>query len=142
MIQVAWVPGWYELDQAIEVGHNYEFAFWRVIPEDLRGPETLVLYNTLWRPEDAVVASGTIANINHRELGQIQKIDTRGLDYTFVLVDGTELLVNAEEQPGRLFERAGASWVAAKRVVSNWRCVVEFKSLSEPTPASTMTRRR
>ena len=100
-----------------------------------RGPEALVLYNTLCQPEDTVVASGTITSIRHSELGQVQKVDTRGLDYTITLTDGTKLLVNAEEEPGRLYERGEGGWVVSRRVVSNWRFVVEFESLSEPSSA-------
>lgn len=131
----AWVPGWYELDQPLEVGLTADFAFWRVVPEELAGPEPLVFYNTLWHPEDAVVARGTISRIRHPVLGDVRKVDTRGLDYTITLADGTELLVNAEEEPGKLFERAGEKWVESSRVVSNWRFVVQFETLSEPRPA-------
>src|SRR5262249_53570327 len=90
MTFAAWVPGWYELDPPLEVGLTDEFAFWRVVPDHLRGPESLVLYNTLWHPEDALVARGTIAGIRHPELGAVRKVDTRGLDYTITLADGTE----------------------------------------------------
>lgn len=135
MVEVAWVPGWYELDPPLEVGLSGEFAFWRVIPEHLRGPESLVLYNDLWHPEDAVVASGTIAAIRHSDLGEVRKVDTRGLDYTITLADGSELLVNAEEEPGNLHERDGDQWQASSRSVCDWRFVVVFESLSEPRPA-------
>jgi hypothetical protein len=102
-----------------------EFAFWRVIPDHIRGPEPLVLYNTLWHPEDAVVVCGTIAAIRHPELGAVTKVNTRGLDYTITLADGTELRVEAEETPGLCYERD----------VSDWRFVVEFESLSKRGPA-------
>jgi hypothetical protein len=125
MEAVAWVPGWYELDPPLEVGLSAEFAFWRVVPDHLRGPERLVLYNALWHPEDSVVARGTIAAIRHPELGAVRKVDTHGMDYTLTLLDGTELLVNAEEEPGKLFERAGEQWRESARVVSDWRFVVE-----------------
>jgi hypothetical protein len=134
MEAVAWVPGWYELDPPLEVGQSDEFAFWRVMPDHLRGLERLVLYNALWHPEDAVVASGRIVAIRHPELGAVRKVDTRGLDYTLTLADGTELLVNAEEEPGRLYERVGDNWTESPRAVSDWRFVVEFESLSEPRP--------
>jgi hypothetical protein len=94
-----------------------------------------VLYNTLWRPEEAVLARGTIAAIRHPELGTIRKVDTCGLDYTITFADGTELTVNAEEEPGKLFERDGEGWRESSRVVSDWRFVVAFESLSEPRPA-------
>jgi hypothetical protein len=135
MEAVAWVPGWYELDPPLAVGGTGEFAFWRTVPDDLQGPERLVLYNTLWHPEDAVVARGKIAAIWHPELGAIHNVNTGGLDYTITLADGTELLVNAEEEPGKLFERAGNQWQESSRVVSAWRFIVEFESLSEPRPA-------
>lgn len=135
MERVAWVPGWYELDPPLEVGLTDEFAFWRLVPAPLRGPERLVLYNTLWHPEDALVARGTIAAIRHPELGEVRKVDTRGLDYTITLTDGTKLLVNAEEEPGKLFEWVGEQWVESSRVATTWRFVVEFESLSEVRPA-------
>lgn len=131
----AWVPGWYELDPPLEVGMNDDFVFWRTVPEHLRGPEPLVLYNTLWHPQDAMVARGTIAAIRHPTLGDVQKVDTRGLSYTITLVVGTELIVEAEEEPGTLYERAGDQWVRVARQVADWRFIVEFLVLAEPTPA-------
>jgi len=29
----AWIPGWYELDQPLEVGIDDEFVFWRLVPD-------------------------------------------------------------------------------------------------------------
>lgn len=89
------------------------------------------MYNTLWRPEDAVVAFGTISKIRHPELGRVRRVDATGLDYTIILDDGTELFVNAEEEPGRLWERTGRT----VREVSDWRFVVEFSALAELMPA-------
>jgi hypothetical protein len=88
MKRAAWVPGWYELDPPLSVGLSSEFAFWRVVPDNLVGPEALVVYNTLWHPEDAIVCSGTIAAIYHPVFGAVQMIDTRGLDYTITLNNG------------------------------------------------------
>jgi hypothetical protein len=135
MKRAAWVPGWYELDPPLSVGLSSEFAFWRVVPDNLVGPEALVVYNTLWHPEDAIVCSGTIAAIYHPVFGAVQMIDTRGIDYTITLNNGTQLLVNAEEQPGKLFERANGNWTESSRLVSDWRFVIEFESLTEPRPA-------
>jgi hypothetical protein len=136
MVRAAWVPGWYALDQPLAVGLRDEFAFWRIVPEDLRGgPEPLVFYNTLWGSEDALIGSGTIVAISNAELGEIRKVDTESepLDYLIHLADGTTLEVNAEEEPGRLFE--GSEW--SSRIVNDWRLSVEFDSLSElrPLPA-------
>src|SRR5262249_13748015 len=120
MTTAVWIPGWYELDPPLEVGLTDDFAFWRLAPDYLCEQEPLVLYNTLWHPEDALIARGTIAGICHPDLGAIRKVDTRGLDYTIILADNTELLVNAEEQPGKLFERDGSQWIESARVIDNW----------------------
>jgi hypothetical protein len=134
MERVAWVPGWYELDPPLEVGAEREFAFWRAIPNHLLGAERLVLYNTLRRPEEALDAHGRITAIHHPALGDVSRVDTRGLDYTITLADGTKLLVNAEEEPGKLFHRAGDRWAESSLVVEDWRFVVEFESLSQLRP--------
>ena len=131
MVVAAWIPGWYELDQPLEVGFTGEFVFWKVVPDHLRCSERLVFYNTIWHAGDGVFASGKIVGIRHHELGEVRKIDTCGLDYTITLVDGTELLVNAEEEPGKLFEGRLGNWKESKKVIEDWRCEVAFESLSE-----------
>lgn len=142
MERVAWIPGWYELDLYLEVGLEDEFAFWRVVPEYLRGPEELVLYNDLHKPEDELFASGKIVGIRHPELGQIRKVDTFGLDYTITLADGIEIVVNAEEEPGKLFEGKPGAWFESNRVVSQWRFAVDFESLSTFAPERRRKRKR
>ena len=114
MVRVAWVPGWYELDPQLAVGLEAEFAFWRHVPEHLCGLEEFVLYNYLRHPEDELFASGKITAIRHPELGEIRKVDTCGLDYTITLADGTEIVVNAEEDPGKMFEGKPGAWVESK----------------------------
>ena len=59
MVRVTWVPGWYELDPHLEVGLEDEFAFWRVVPEHLRGSEELFLYN------DSMITGLTHAYYKH-----------------------------------------------------------------------------
>jgi hypothetical protein len=132
MVRATWVPGWYGLDQPLAVGLTDEFAFWRILPEDLRGaPEGLVFYNTLWKPDDALMGNGTIMAISNPELGEIREVDTRpSLDYAIRLADGTTLQVDAEEEPGRLYE--GSTW--SSRVVNDWGLAVEFDALSELHP--------
>ena len=128
--EAAWVPGWHELDQSLEVGMSGEFFFWRVAPEGLQVPQALVFYNALWNPEEMVAATGAITEIRHPVLGALRKVDTIGLDYTFVLADGRELEVNAEEEPGKLYEREGKP----NPGVHDWGLVVEFRSLTELKP--------
>jgi hypothetical protein len=97
-------------------GEQAEFTF-------LRGPngkpaEPLKFFNTLWRPEAAVAVVATVLRISHPTLGDLRAVRTDGLDYAFVLVDGTELVVNAEEEPGKLVDASGSSTSAA--TPDNW----------------------
>jgi hypothetical protein len=134
MEHAAWVPGWYGLDQPLAVGLTGEFTFWRDPPEDPRGgPERLVFYNTLLGSGEALIGSGSVVAISHAELGEIREVDTwsEPFEYAFHLADGTTLEVNAEEEPGRLYE--GTGW--SSRIVKDWRLSVELDSLSELRPA-------
>jgi hypothetical protein len=140
MIRALWIPGWYELDPHLEVGFDDEFAFWRVVSDNLSAISSWVFYNTIWEQGQGIFATGKITAIRHPELGEIRKIDTRGLDYTITLADGVEQLVNAEEEPGKTYERQHGDWVASSRSISDWQFEVIFESLSEPT--SERTRRR
>jgi hypothetical protein len=101
----------------------------------------LALYNTLWCPDDVLLACGTIVAISHTDLGEIREVDTRGLDYTIHLADGTTLCVNAEEEPGTLYEPTEEksprlAWARSSRVVDDWRFVVKFNSLDPLTSPS------
>ena len=141
MERAAWVAGWYELDQSLEVGLEAEFVFWRIVPDSLRRPERLVFYNDIWHPEKGVFAQGKIAAIRHPELGEIRKVDTRGLDYKITLLDGTLLAVNAEEDPGKIYESESGAWVQSPRAISDWSFEVEFESISETYPERRNTER-
>lgn len=44
-----------------------------------------------------------ILTINHKQLGKIKGIITIGLDYTIYLWDGRVLSVNAEKDPGKIY---------------------------------------
>jgi hypothetical protein len=72
---------------------------------------------------------GTIAAITNPELGAIREVGIPGdgLEYAILLADGTILNVEAEQEPGRIYQ-PGSGW--SSRVVSDWRCVVDFESLS------------
>jgi hypothetical protein len=123
-----WRPGWYELDQSIEVGLRAEFGF-------LADADPLVFHNTLWEPDCAVAAIGIIARITHDQLGSVRKVDARGLDYTCVLEDGRELIVNAEEEPGKLHERLDERWQPTPFQAEDWTLKVEFAELGPIGPA-------
>lgn len=134
MKKATWIPGWYELDPPLKVGNTDDFVFWRDVPEYLQGYESLVIYNTLWKPQDAQVANGTISKIYHEDFGSIKKVDTRGLDYTITLENGKEYSVNAEEDPGKLYEKVYGDYQCSNLVIKNWVFTIEFISLSVPKP--------
>ncbi len=126
--KVLWIPGWYELDQGLEVGLLDTFAFWRTTPERFNAPNSLVFFNTLGREHDIVKAFCRIKTIYHAELGDVQKIDTCGLDYTITLTSGTQFKVNAEEKPGQLVEKSGETWINSSRI-TEWQFVVEMEGM-------------
>jgi hypothetical protein len=132
-VTAEWIPGWYELGPMLEVRMTADFAFWRTPSVHILGPQPLVLYNSLWHPEQALVAWGTVTAIRHADLGDIQSVNTRGLDYTITLADGRQLVVNAEEEPGRV-----CGWVHGESPlphIVDWRFVVEFSALADRVPA-------
>jgi hypothetical protein len=134
LMRAEWRPGWYELDQSLELGATSKFAFFTPAP-DAEPDAPLLFFNTLWSARDAVVAIGTVSRITHPTLGQIRKVDARGLDYTVVLIDGRELTVNAEEEPGRLYEKTDTGWSLASTQVDSWVLSVELTDLSALHPA-------
>jgi hypothetical protein len=131
----AWVPVWYELDPPLlEVGLTEQFVFWRIVPDHLRGEEPLVLYTGL-RGQLMDVAWGTVSAIYQPELGAIRSVNTRGLDYNFLLVNGEHLVVDAEEAPGQFLEQREEKWIKSERKVYSWRFTVEFSALAKRVPA-------
>jgi hypothetical protein len=134
MTLATWIPSWYELDAPLRVGDEDDFYFWRNVPTHLCGSEALVFYNSLWRPEDVLVAHGTVVAIVHPELGSIHEVDTRGLDYTITLADGVLLKVDAEENPGLVYEFVNCVYVPSPRKVTAWRFAVNLQDLSDPAP--------
>ncbi|MCG9964707.1 hypothetical protein [Shewanella cutis] len=119
-----WIPAWYELDPSIVVGVTEEFIFHKPATN-----EALRFYSGAKKTE-AVKATGAIASIHHKVLGDIDSVDAQGLDYTIVLKDGRRLLVNAEEDPGLLYEWVDDSWQPSEMVIQDWQLEVKFASLS------------
>ncbi|SFE98990.1 hypothetical protein [Paracidovorax wautersii] len=99
----------YELDQPIEVGADRNFDFFvdphyaAAMNAPIQNDMTLVFANTLLGP--AIHTANyrcKILSITHLQLGEVQSIDTHGLDYTVKLADGRAFVVNAEEHPGKI----------------------------------------
>ena len=90
---VKWTPSWYELDETIIVGDTD----WFCITKDG------FFYNDLLRGEEKYIKL-EILNISHPVLGDIKGIITIGLDYTIYLNNGATIEVNAEEDPGKIYD--------------------------------------
>lgn len=122
-----WTPGWYELDQTLAVGDRQKFWFFETPPGDV---ETLgenidlVFYNQLDSSSNCTVRYATIDELHHPQLGQLLRVDTDGQDYIFFPVDGEEIVVNAEEEPGTI--RDGSIGV------TDWSVRARLSDVSEP----------
>ena len=124
--QAWWDVSWHELDQPLEVGARQELLFWREPPRRLDDGVRWMLHAGVWRPEEALVADCTVVAIRHPEWGEVTKADTVGLEYTLTLADGTELVVDAEEEPGLFSDRRDDLWAPSALAVHEWLFTVEL----------------
>ncbi len=127
--QVAiWTPGWYELDQTLVLGQRQKFWFFDSVPDSTvrsNGDETkLVFFNKSDTSENCVARFARIDEMHHAQLGAILRVDTEGLDYIFFPVEGEEVIVNAEEEPGRAYDFG--------QPISDWSIHVKLSDVSQP----------
>ena len=94
-MKITWSPLWYALDQPIVAGDIDYFYL----------TSDLLSFSNGFVSKDDCEIKGTILQITHPELGELKGIITMGLDYYLYLADGTELIVNAEESPGDLYDQ-------------------------------------
>ena len=121
-----WIPGWYELDQPLAVGIRDRFWFYQNPPMDFPDVESFdyVFFNQMVSSANCQVRYATIAAIDHPVVGPLLRIDTDGMDYIFYPENGNEIVVNAEEQPGKIYDPSDD--------VSDWSLVVTLEDVSEP----------
>ncbi|HMO14089.1 MAG TPA: hypothetical protein PKD64_00500 [Pirellulaceae bacterium] len=121
-----WTPGWYELDQSLEVNVTSRFWFFQSAPSDYPEVERydFVFFNQLASGSNMQVREATIVSMIHPQLGQIKKIDAGGLDYIFFRLAAPEVVVNAEEDPGTIYD--------APIIITDWSVAVELANVSEP----------
>ena len=121
--QAIWHPNWYEMDQSIAVGQFDEFDFFVNPPTTIENDGLPVFYNDDWHERCRHLydrQKKRILSIWHPVLGQIQSIDTKGLDYTFTMVNGQVLKVEAEESPGLVYSHP--------EPICDWRIYVQMES--------------
>lgn len=124
-----WTPGWYELDQPLAVGQSDRFWFYRQAPADLPDVESyeLVFFNQLSAVANCQVRTAQVESIEHPDLGSLARIDTDGLDYVFITAGGDRIVVNAEENPGTIFENP-----LSLPSIDDWSVSVVLGAISEP----------
>ncbi len=105
-----WTPGWYELDQTLVLGERQKYWFFQTPPEEFKaiGGDAanvdLVFYNQLDSTKNRLVRYAKVVEMRHPVLGELLRVDTDGLDYIFFPVEGGEVVVNAEEEPGVTYD--------------------------------------
>ena len=120
-----WTPSWYEMDQSIAVGIKSKFWFFQDRPSLQDGEEfDFVFFNQLDSVANSELRFACISEIHHEVLGPLRKIDTDGLDYIFTTVEGEDIIVNAEEEPGKTYE--------GEFEVDDWSVIVGLTEVSEP----------
>ncbi len=121
-----WTPGWYELDQSLVLGERQKYWFFQTPPDEIiptDEPVDFVFYNQLDSNKNCVVRYAKILEMSHPQLGPLLRIDTDGLDYIFFPVEGDEVVVNAEEEPGMTYDGGPE--------VKDWSVRVKLGEVSE-----------
>lgn len=125
-----WHAYWYERDRPIWVGQIDDFAFYVTPPPFVKSDGPPVF----WHYDDHLESYKQrlrILNIHHPELGQIQAIDTNGLDYTVTMKDGRMAKLEAEEQPGTVYllKNNDPRDYDTPWMLNDWRFYVEVEKL-------------
>jgi hypothetical protein len=90
-----WQAAWYELDQPIKLG--LKEIFWLTEENDV------LKFHTGFAGDKGIKEiKGEILKIKHRIIGEVSEIDAEGLSYTIKLISGQEIIVEAEESPGKI----------------------------------------
>ena len=127
MLNALWTPGWYELDQTLVLGERQKYWFYQTPPEACLGLAEdldLVFYNQLDSTQNCIVRYAKIVEMTNPDLGYLLRVDTDGLDYIFFPSDGEEVVVNAEEEPGSIYD-SGLE-------IRDWSVMVKLVEVSEP----------
>ena len=96
---IKWKPFWYEMDQTIIVGDKDSFD---ITKDENNRSFSNGFYSV--KKDSFISKNMEIVSIRHPVLGDIKGIVTIGLDYTIYLASGKVLEVNAEEQPGKIYD--------------------------------------
>lgn len=122
-----WTPSWYEMDQSIAVAMTGKFLFFQNTSsgDSYDDDVDFVFFNQLDSDTNSELRFATVAEIYHKNLGPLKKVDTDGLDYIFSPIDGDDVLVNAEEEPGKTYDD--------ELEIDDWSVEVLLVDVSSPT---------
>ncbi len=123
-VRAVWKPGWHRLDQSIEVGQRDRFWF-----DTAQGSKDVDRKLNFFNKASSVettseVRKAVVVSIAHPTLGLLNKIDTAGMDYVLTMSDGRQFIVNAEEDPGMIYDE--------EVNVDDWKVEVTLSDVSEP----------
>ncbi len=126
-----WKPGWHCNDQSLQLGQAGEFWFYAdpQTPEDsgsmAQRPPLQLFNRTVSDDHVPQLRSATVVGIEHPVLGPLAGIDTSELDYVFRTVGGDDYVVNAEEEPGMVYDMEQVQ-------VKDWTITVTLLDVSGP----------
>ena len=123
-----WKPRWFKLDQSIQTGQSGQFAFYDQPTGEADIDGQCFEFTFFSRLESEThrceFRFARILEINHPTFGSIERVDTHGLDYIFYPTTGSEKIVNAEEEPGVIYD--------FDMQVESWSLTVTLADVSEP----------
>ena len=96
MTAAIWVPAWFELDQSVVVNDRDVF-FFEMTANPLR-------FSNFTGDVPIFEAEATVVEIRHEVFGELRAILAEGLDYELIKADGSRIRIDAEQDPGRVYE--------------------------------------
>ena len=127
VVLALWKPAWHERDQSLVIGQQQRIWFCRTsVPStDVDGNSvSLTLYNQSVEPQTRELRFATIVHLKNDVLGELKRVDADGLDYTFETASGVEWIVNAEEEPGVIYD--------SDLRVADWSVWLTLSDVSDP----------
>jgi hypothetical protein len=129
-MRAIWHPFWYERDLPINMGQVGDFEFFQSPPPYVKSDGFPVFWHDGWNtePDKGVYTKHLrILSIRHPELGQVESIETEGLEYTIAMNDGRIAKLEAEEEPGTVYfvKPDGSIDAETSWKLNDWRFYVE-----------------
>ena len=120
-----WRPAWHELDQTLILDLRQRYFFF---PSSMSSQQddsepALVFFNGVDPAIEGEVRFAKVVKIEHKDLGELLRVDTFGLDYILYPCSGEEIVVDADEEPGIVRSGSGP--------VEDWSLRVTLTEISD-----------